>query len=301
MVETDPRSTGRARLSRATRPPAAALVAGAAVSVQFGAAIATRLFGRVGPVGAATLRLALGAVVLAALAGGRLRGVRRVDAAVAVSFGLVLGAMNLSFYESIARIPLGVAVTVEFSGPLTLALVGSRRLPDLLWAVMAGTGVALLASGVGPHLDPAGLGFALLAGACWIGYTLLSQQTGRRLDARSGLGIAMVAAGVAILPAGVAVGGAELFRPSVLALGAGVAVLSSVIPYSLELLALRRVSSRGYGVLVSLDPAVAAIAGLVVLGQHLGARELAALGLVIAANLGNALVGRPRGVVPTGA
>lgn len=302
-------------------PPATALVATGACSVQFGAAIATHLFARVGPVGAVTLRLSIGAAVLAALTrpglrdrdrnGGpgrpavaprlrsrlRLRSTPRADLAVAVGFGLVLAGMNLSFYEAIARIPLGVAVTIEFSGPLALALIGSRRLTDLLWAVLAGAGVALFTSN-GGHLDPVGVGFAFLAGIGWIGYILLSKQTGRRFDTRTGLTLAMAVGAIVLMPAGLAVAGAALFQPRVLLLGAGVAVLSSVLPYSLELVALRQVTPRAFGVLLSVDPAIAALAGLVVLGQHLTTRELAALLLVSLANLGNALTGRP-GVVAT--
>jgi inner membrane transporter RhtA len=278
-------------------PPAAALVAAGAFSVQFGAAIATRLFDQVGPAGAATLRLGVAAVLLVAMARPRIRTIRRGDLGVAVSFGLVLAAMNLSFYEAIARIPLGVAVTIEFSGPLALSLIGSRRWLDLLWAALAGTGVALFTSG-GGHLDPVGIAFAFLAGAAWIGYILLSKQTGRRFDARTGLAIAMAAGGLAILPIGLVAAGTTLFHPHVLLVGAIVALLSSVVPYSLELVALRQVTPRAFGVLLSMDPAVAAIAGVAVLGQHLTTRELIALLLVSAANLGNALAGRP-GVVAT--
>jgi inner membrane transporter RhtA len=279
------------------------LVAGGAFSVQFGAALATRLFHRVGVEGAVTLRLGIAAILLAgammrAAPRRRLRSIPRGDLAVAVAFGLVLAGMNLAFYEAIARIPLGVAVTIEFAGPLTLALVGSRRWSDLLWAALAGTGVALFTSGGGRHLDPVGIGLAFLAGAGWIGYILLSQQTGRRFDAGTGLGIAMVSGAVALLPVGLAVGGTRLFGPHVLLLGLAVALLSSVLPYSLELVALRQITPRAFGVLLSMDPAVAAAAGLVILGQHLTARELVALGLVSAANLGNALAGRA-GVVAT--
>ena len=279
-------------------PPAAALVATGAFSVQFGAALATRLFHRVGPEGAVMLRLVMAAVLLAAVARPRFRSIGRADLGVAVSFGLVLAGMNLCFYEAIARIPLGVAVTIEFSGPLALALVGSRRWSDLLWAGLAGGGVALFSSGGGRHLDPAGIALAFLAGAGWIGYILLSKQTGRRFDARTGLGIAMVSGGLALLPVGLAVGGAALFHPDVLLVGAAVAVLSSVLPYSLELIALRQVTPRAFGVLLSMDPAMATAAGFVVLGQHLTIREFVALILVSAANLGNSLVGRP-GVVAT--
>jgi inner membrane transporter RhtA len=280
-------------------PRAGLLVAAGAFSVQFGAALATHLFDSVGPEGAVTLRITIAAVVMAAISRPKLRAIDRADLAVAVAFGLVLAGMNLAFYEAIARIPLGVAVTIEFSGPLTLALLGSRRWTDLVWAAMAGAGVALFTTGSGRRLDPAGIAFAFLAGALWIGYILLSKQTGRRFDARTGLGIALVSGAIALLPVGLAAAGAGLFQPKALLIGAGVALLSSVLPYTLELVALRQVTPRAFSVLLSLDPAVAALVGLVVLGQHLLARELAGLVLVSAANLGNALTGRPDVVATT--
>lgn len=273
------------------RSPAVGLVGAGAVSVQFGAALATKLFDRVGPAGAATLRLVLAAAVLIALPGAT-RVKRWSDLAVAAAFGLVLAAMNVTFYESIARIPLGVAVTVEFSGPLVLALASSRRWLDALWAVLAGSGVALLAAG-GRHLDDGGIALALLAGCFWIGYILLSRETGRRFEQLHGLAWALVAGGAAILPWGLVSGGAAVFRPEVIGLGAAVALLSSVVPYSLEMIALRRVDPRPFGVMLSLDPALATAAGFAVLGQHLTVREWVALGLVVAANLGNSLAGPP--------
>lgn len=273
-----------------------ALVGTGAVSVQFGAAFATKLFHRVGPVGAVTLRLGVAALVLVGagfVLGARPRRAQtKRDLAVAVAFGLVLAGMNLSFYEAISRIPLGAAVTIEFAGPMAVALAGSRRWLDGVWAVMAGGGVALLATAGGRNLEPGGIGLAALAGTFWIAYILLSKQTGRRFDAQRGLAIAMVTGAVVLLPAGLASGGATLFAPGVLGLGALVALLSSVVPYSLELIALRRVTPRAFGVMLSLDPGVAALAGLAVLGQHPGPREVAAMILVIAANLGNSLSGR---------
>ena len=283
---------------RSARPPAALLVASGAVSVQFGAALAIHLFRQVGPAGAVTLRLGSAAVVLAVLVvprrwqglRGRLSG-RRQDISVAVGFGLVLGAMNFSFYEAIDRIPLGVAVTVEFVGPLAVTIAGSRRRSDVLWALLAGAGVFLLSGeglfGSGNHLDLAGVGLALLAGTCWAGYILLNAETGRRFAGTSGLAIAMVVGALAVLPFGLAQAGSRLGRPDVLGTGLAVAVLSSVIPYSFELFALRKVTPRAFGILASMDPAVAALAGLVVLGQHLSPVEVTALVLVVAANAGS--------------
>ena len=286
------------------RSPALGLVAAGAISVQFGAALATKLFHRVGPAGAVTLRLVVAAVVLVVAAirarsRHRSRAYTQTDVVVAILFGLALGGMNLSFYEAIARIPLGVAVTVEFSGPLLLALVGARRWTDAVWAVLAGAGVALLASGTGHGLDPVGLLLAGLAGVGWIAYILLSKETGRRFDGLSGLAIAMVAGSIAVLPAGIVAGGTRLFGAGVLGLGAAVAILSSVVPYSLELIALRRVTARAFGVMLSLDPALATAAGLAVLGQHLTGREWIALVCVVAANVGNSIEGSTGGVVAT--
>ena len=284
------------------RSPAIGLVGAGAVSVQFGAAFATRLFGRVGPAGAVTLRLVVAAVVLVVAARFiRSPAVRYTsrDRAVAVAFGLVLGGMNLSFYESIARIPLGVAVTIEFSGPLCLALVSSRRWADGIWAAAAGTGVALLASGIGRRLDGGGVAYALLAGGLWVAYILLSKETGQRFAAVTGLACAMVVGGFVVLPLGISDGGSRLLRPSVLGLGLVVAIMSSVIPYSLELLALRRITPRAFGVMMSIDPALATAAGFVVLGQRLDAREWVALALVVVANFGNAFTGPAEVPAPT--
>ena len=284
------------------RPPAISLVGAGAVSVQFGAAFATRLFGRVGPAGAVMLRL-VGAAVVLVIATRVIRtpATRYTsrDRAVAAAFGLVLAGMNWSFYESIARIPLGVAVTIEFSGPLCLALVSSRRWADGIWAAAAGTGVALLASGIGHKLDAGGVAFALLAGVLWVAYILLSKETGQRFEAATGLAWAMVVGGLAVLPIGIVDGGSHLLRPSVLGLGFVVAVMSSVIPYTLELLALRRVTPRAFGVMMSIDPALATAAGFIVLGQHLDTREWVALALVVVANFGNAFTGPGEVPAPT--
>ncbi|MCU4184352.1 EamA family transporter [Acidiferrimicrobium sp. IK] len=270
------------------------LVATGAVSVQSGAAVATHLFARVGPAGAVTLRLVLGAVVLLAAVRPSPRSRRGRDLAAVALFGVALGAMNLAFYESIARIPLGVAVTVEFVGPLAVAVAGSRRLRDLLWAALAGAGVALLAASPGGRLDPVGIVLALVAGGCWAGYILLSREAGRRMEGVDGLALAMVVAAVIVAPGGLVAGGTRLVHPSTLGLGLAVAVLSSVLPYSLELVALRSVSPRAFGVLLSLDPAVAALAGLVVLGQHLGGHEVVAVVLVISANVGSSIASARR-------
>ncbi len=205
-----------------------------------------------------------------------------------MAFGISLAGMNFSFYEALDRIPLGVAVTLEFVGPLGVAVVGSRRALDLLWVVLAAAGILLLADLSGGGTDAAGVGLALLAGAFWAGYILLSARVGRVFPGGSGLALAMLVASATLIPVGIADGGADLLTAEVLAVGMAVAVLSSVIPYSLELEALRLLPERVFGVLMSLDPAMAALAGFVVLGEVLGARELVAIGLVVAASAGAA-------------
>ena len=266
--------------------PAVGLVLGGAVSVQFGAALAATLFPRAGVAGVLSMRLALAAVPLLAVSRPRLRGHDRPAWAAVVGFGAVLATMNASFYAAIERIPLGAAVTLEFLGPLTLSVVAARRARGRLWAVPALAGVALLGKGGLHGLEPAGAGFALAAGACWAAYILLSAEVGRRFPRLDGLALAMAVATALTLPAGVATSGGELLHPAVLATGAGVAVLSSLAPYSLELLALRRLEASTFAVLTSLGPAIAALAGFVVLGQALGAADALAVLLVVAAGVG---------------
>ena len=204
---------------------------------------------------------------------------------VAAAFGLTLAAMNFAIYQSFSRIPLGVAVTIEFLGPLGVAVAASRRLVDLGWVVLAAGGVALLTRG-GGHVTVVGVIFALVAAVCWAAYILLSAATGRRFPGSTGLTIAMVVAAIAITPVGLVAGGAAIFRPPILAIGAGIGLLSSVIPYSLELEALRRMPPRVFGIMMSLEPAVAALVGLVLLGQLLTATEWIAIGCVMVACIG---------------
>jgi inner membrane transporter RhtA len=205
---------------------------------------------------------------------------------VAIAFGLALGAMNLCIYEAMDRIPLGIAVTFEFIGPLGVAVAGSRRALDLLWVALAAAGIALLADYGGGALDPAGVAFALAAGALWAAYIVLSARTGRRFAGGTGLAVAMVAGAALVAPFGIAGAGSDLLRPELLGALLAVALASSVVPYSLELEALRRLPERVFGVLMSLEPAVAALAGVVVLGQALALRDWVAIGLVVAASVG---------------
>lgn len=276
-----------------------ALVSIGALSVQFGGAVAVTLFDRVGASGAVTLRLVIAALILA-IGTGVARAVRprravtpaavhtRRDFTVVLAFGMALAAMNLSFYEAIARIPLGPAVSVELLGPLTLAAVGSRRWVDAGWVGLALAGVSTLglAKNSALPMTAGGVAFALLAGGCWVAYILLSAQAGRRFARTDGLTLAMLVAAALALPFGVAAAGATLVSPAVVARGAVIAVLSSALPYTLELQALRRIRPATFGVLMSLEPAIASVAGLVVIGQVLGSWQWAGLAAVVLACAG---------------
>jgi len=266
-------------------PPPAQVLAGI-VSVQVGAALAKQLFGTVGSSGTVALRLFFAALVLVVVWRPALRLNRRTWLVVA-AYGAVLGAMNLTFYLALAQAPLGIVVTIEFLGPLAVAIAGSRRWLDGLWALLAAAGVVLLTESRGDiHLS--GILFALAAAACWATYILLSAALGRHTSDGGGLALGMTIAAVLVAPVGLADTGTAVFEPWVLAVGLGVALLSSVIPYSLELEALRRLPARVFGVLMSLEPAVAALAGLVVLGQALAVREWGAIALVVVASAGAA-------------
>ena len=266
------------------RAAAVGLVVVAAVSPQLGAALAVSLFVELGPAGAAFLRLALAAIVLWAIWRPRLTG----DLRLAGAFGVSLGLMNWSFYEAIDRIPLAVAVTIEFAGPLLVAVIGSRRPLDVVWVALAAVGIVLLVDPAGGSLDPVGVAFALAAAVCWMAYIYLSKRTGAAFPGGSGLAIAMAVGALIVLPAGVIQAGGALVEPDLLGSALVVALLSSVVPYSLELEALRRLPEAVFGVLMSLDPAIAALVGFVVLHQDLGPRELVAIAMVVVASAGAA-------------
>ncbi len=274
------------------RAPSPLLVLGAIASVQLGSAIAKLLFDRAGPVGMVLLRLGVGALVLAALARPRLRGHSRRQLALVLAFAVVLAGMNSSFYSAIDRIPIGIAVTIEFAGPLTVAVAGSRRPLDVVWVALAAAGVALLARGGGDGLDPVGLGFAGVAAAGWAAYIVVSQRVGRDFPGLDGLALATAGGAVLVAPAGILQAGDALGDWRVLAAGVGVGLLSAAIPYSLEIEALRRLPVRVFGVLMSLEPAVGALAGLVILGEALRSREVLAIALVCVASGGAAWAGR---------
>ena len=254
--------------------------------MQFGAALARTLFDEAGPAGTVFVRVGIAAVVLMLLWRPGFRGHARDEWRLVAAFGVSLAVMNLCFYEALDRIPLGLAVTFEFVGPLGVAVAGSRRALDFAWVGLAGGGILLIASPGTSDLDPLGVAYALLAGAAWAAYILLSARTGRVFPGGSGLALAMCVAAAVLLPIGIADAGSALLDAEVLLLGAGVAILSSAIPYSAELEALRLMPEHVFGVLLSLEPAVAALAGYLLLDQSLGARELVGIALVMAATAG---------------
>ncbi len=254
-------------------------------SVQFGAGIAKTLFDEASPTTLVWLRLAFSTLILLAITRPRLRGRSRQDCLVVLGFGAALGLMNWSIYQSFARIPIGIAVTIEFIGPLTVALLGSRRARDLIWVLLAAVGVLLLGLEPGDITAP-GVGFALLAGAAWACYILLSKSTGARWRGLDGLAIASLVGAVGIAPVQLVGHAGELASLHLLAVGAVVALMSSVIPYSAELVALRSLRPGVFGILMSLEPAFAALAGFLCVAEHLGLAQWAALACVVAASIG---------------
>jgi inner membrane transporter RhtA len=256
------------------------------ISIHLGAAIAKSLFDQVSPFGMVSLRLGLGALILLILNRPRWRHHSAQDYRLLALLGLSMGVMNTSLYHAISYIPIGVAVTLEFIGPLGVALLHSRRGVDWLWVAMAAAGVALLAPVGGLSLHPFGVMLALLAGSCWAAYIMLSARVGQVFPGGEGLSLAMVAGAIAVIPFGIAAEGSNLIQPPVLMLGFVIAILSSAVPYSLEMAALRRLPVKVFGVLMSIEPAVASCVGLLVLGEQLTLRMVAALVLVSLASAG---------------
>ena len=280
---------------RPTQLPAPVLMLAAVLSVQFGAALARTQFDAVGPTGAVLLRLLFGAAILLAVVRPNVRAWTREQWGAAAVLGIALAGMNSLIYLAIGIIPIGVAVTLEFTGPLVLALAQTRRVVDGVWALLALAGVVLLGFDGGNNLPLAGIAFALGAGAFWAAYILSSARVGRLLPGVEGLAVAMAIGALIMLPVGApaAVAGA-LAVPVVVPVFIAVALLSSALPYALEMLALRRLSTRIFGVLSALGPAMAALAGLLVLSQALGSREILALALVTIASIGVTTGGRRR-------
>jgi inner membrane transporter RhtA len=257
----------------------------AVFSVQAGSATATTLFDQVGPAGAVLYRLLFAAILLLAIWRPRPLEAGREGLLLALAFGVTLAAMNLCFYEALERIDLGIAVTIEFIGPLLVGVIASRRTLDLIWVGCAAAGVLLLTQPSG-SASAAGIGFALAAGGFWAAYIVLSARVGRAFSGGRGLALAMAIGAILMVAPGSAVAGGDLLDLGAAAVGLATAILSSVIPYSLELEALRRMAVGTFGVLMSLEPAAAALIGLIALGQGLAGVEVAGIALVIVASAG---------------
>ena len=262
------------------------LVIGGLALQEVGASFAVLLFPAIGALGVVSLRLGFSALILLAVSRPALRGYGRSSWATVVAFGFAIAGMNFLFYEALARIPLGAAVTIEVLGPLAVSVLASRRRSRWVWAIIALAGVVLLGQGSFGHLDPLGVVFAFGAGATWAGYILLSARTGEHFPRFDGLAIAMTVGALVTLPFGIGFTGSALFEPGILLLGAAVALLSSTLPYAFELLALRRLPASTFAILMSLAPAIATIAGLVILGQEFTVVGAIAIGLVIVASIG---------------
>jgi inner membrane transporter RhtA len=285
---------------RALPGPAILLVLGSCSSLQAGAALAMRLFPVLGAPGATLLRVGLAAIVLLAVTRPRVGGWRRRQWQAVLLYGVSIAGTNAFFYAALARLPLGTAVTIQFLGPLTLSAALSRRMRDLGWVLLAVTGVAILgltashgttSGGHGP-LSLAGVAFALASGAFWATYIITGARVSAAVPGRGGLAVAMSAGALVLLPFGALDAARIVQSPHLIPVAFGMAMLASVVPYSLELAAMRRAPKRVFGILLSLEPAVAMMAGWLLLGQHASAVALAAVVIVVAASTGSALGSR---------
>jgi inner membrane transporter RhtA len=282
-------------LPAAGRASGIGLALASMTTIQFGAALSEPLFDRIGPAGLVALRLLLAALILWPFARPRVSGRSRADLGAAVALGACSGLLTLAFFEAIARIPLGVTVTIEFLGPLGVALAGSRHARDVAWVVLAGAGVALLTLGegaAGEALDPAGVALAGLAALCWAAYIVLTKRVGARWAGLEGLSVSLGVAALVTLPVGVATAGAELLAPEVLLAGIGLALLTPLLPFVFELIALRRLPTALFGVIMSLEPAIAALLGFLILDQGLALSGIAAIAMVVLASTGATLGSR---------
>jgi inner membrane transporter RhtA len=274
-----------------SQPGGLALAVGAMGLIQLGIALSEPLFAQVGPTGVVALRLAVAAAVLWPLTRPTVRGRDRADLRAAIWLGVCSGAQTLAFFAAIDRIPLGVAVTIEFLGPLGVAVAGSRRRLDALWILLVAAGVALLMLGhdAGAGLDPVGIALAGAAAAGWAGYVVLTKRVGTRWAGLEGLAVSLAVAAALALGPGIATAGTALIDPKVLAAGAGLALLAPLAPYVLEMQALRRLPSARFGIVMSLEPAIGAALGFALLGQHLSVTAIVAIALILSASIGATL------------
>jgi len=269
--------------------PALPAVIGAIVSVQAGAAIAKGLFPALGASGTASVRIGLSALILLLVNRPNLRQLSKQQWQAVIPYGICLGAMNLIFYLALERIPLGLAVTLEFIGPLLLAVTGSKRFIDFLWVLLAAAGIALIAPWNEKNIDLTGALLALTAGGFWAGYIILGRRTSKILDGGEAVTVGMIFATLVVLPFGISSGGLTSFSPIMILSGTALALLSSAIPFTLEINAMRQIPARTFSILMSLEPAVAAICGLIFLKEHLSIYEWTAVAMVVIASAGATL------------
>jgi inner membrane transporter RhtA len=271
-----------------TIPPVPAVIL-AIVSVQGGAAIAKGLFPVLGAAGTASMRIGLSALLLLVAVRPRLGQLRANQWRAVVPYGLALGAMNFLFYCALARMPLGLAVTLEFVGPLALALSGSRRWFDIVWALLAGVGIALIAPWSGHGVDVLGMLFALAAGGCWAGYIVLGQRTAAVLPGTLAVAVGMLVGALLVVPFGLASGQLATLTPHLALLGGLLALFSSVLPFTLEMQALKSLPTRTFSILMSLEPAAAAVSGWLLLHERLTVGQWLAVVLIVIASAGATL------------
>jgi inner membrane transporter RhtA len=291
QVSTTPAPAVGSRLDAI--PPELLIVAGS-ISVQAGGGLATTLIRQFGPLPVVSMRIAFGTILLLLLRPVRIRGVGRAAFGWGIMLGLVLAAMNSLFYVALSRIPIGVGVTIEFWGPLSVAVLGSRRRLDLVWVVLAAAGIYILAGGRLAAGDALGVFAAAASGLCWAVYILVAARVARHWPDGRGLSLAMVVASLTILPVMLVFSDPRpmLVVPAALAGGMIIALFSSAIPYSAELAALRRLPAHTFGVLMSLEPAIAAVVGFLALGQVLGTHDVFAIGCVVLASAGSSVSAR---------
>lgn len=269
--------------------PPTGLVLLAIAAVQIGAALATHLFPILGTNATVALRIIFSALLLGLVARRKVRGFGRTFAdhwGLLVAFGLCIAAMNALFYQAIARIPLGAAVAFEFLGPLGVAACTAKRAGHFAWVGLAAFGIALLSPLSGVDLDPIGIVCALLAGTGWAAFIILAGRVSHRITGNDGLAIGMCVAAVAMLPFAAPALPVLVANPLVLLAAVAVALLSTTIPFTLEFEALKRLPARSYGVLVSLEPAVAALVGALFLGERIGMQGIIAVTCVVIAAVG---------------
>lgn len=278
-------------MARDGKATALSLVAIGLICQELGASFGVLLFSHAQPVAVVTFRLVFSALVLMLVARPKLRGLNATQWRSILALGIALMVMNTSFYLALERLSLGVTVTIEVLGPLVLSVIMARRRIAWLWAGFALVGVAALGAGGWSALDPIGVLFAAIAGVAWAAYILASARVGRQVPGISGLALAMCVGAVLVLPFGILADPPAFVTPSVIAMGFAVAMLSSTIPYTAELLALRKIPESMFSILMSLGPATASIAGFVILGQHLTTWEIVGITLVIVASMGAVLMG----------